>query len=26
MKLSKNWLPGSDSNARTRIQSPGSCH
>ena len=22
-KLSKNWLPGSDSNARTRIQSPG---
>src|SRR5580658_2695598 len=25
-KLSKNWLPGSDSNARTRIQSPGSCH
>ena len=26
MKLSKNWLPGSDSNARTRIQSRGSCH
>src|SRR5438445_4497823 len=26
MKLSKNWLPGSDSNARIRIQSPGSCH
>lgn len=25
-KLSKNWLPGSDSNARTRIQSPESCH
>ena len=25
-QLSKNWLPGSDSNARTRIQSPGSCH
>src|SRR5713226_1632482 len=25
-ELSKNWLPGSDSNARTRIQSPGSCH
>ena len=25
MKLSKNWLPGSDSNARTRIQSPESC-
>ena|SRR5215469_15737232 len=26
LQLSKNWLPGSDSNARTRIQSPESCH
>src|SRR5215470_4381788 len=25
-KLSKNWLPGSDANARIRIQSPESCH